>query len=225
MPKIDLSLEELLCTARPHAPARFRCFWARTLDESARTALAAEVQPSTIRCEVITSTRCSTPAGAARAFVAGTSCPLGPAPSRRSSSITARGQQGDDLQSPPMVAAGYAVFAVDTRGQTGDSSNPALFGRVLSRLYDARHPRCRRVLLSRCVRRLRACARFRMQPARSGRQPHRPDRHQPGWRTDAGRGGSGPPAKAAMPRVPFLCHYQRALEISDKHPTGRSPST
>jgi cephalosporin-C deacetylase len=111
------------------------------------------------------------------------------------------------------------VLSVDTRGQSGDSTDPTPYstghyrGYMTAGIVDPEEYYYRGAYID-CVRALDFVAsRPELDAGRIGLTGI----SQGGGLTLAVAALDSRP-KAAMPRVPFLCHYQRALQVSDKDP-------
>ena len=129
------------------------------------------------------------------------------------------GSKGAIYNLLPWVSAGYAVLAVDTRGQSGDSTDPEPSstghwrGYMTKGILDPDEYYYRGAFVD-CVRALDfVCSRKELD-------------HDRIVLTGSSQGGGLTLAvaaldqrpKAAAARVPFLCHYRRALEVSDELP-------
>jgi cephalosporin-C deacetylase len=132
-----------------------------------------------------------------------------------------RGFPGDWLTWP---AAGYAHLAMDIRGQgtswrTGDTPDPGVAGNpqypgfMTSGILDPKAYYFRRVFTDA----VRAVEAARLHPAVDPKRIAICGGSQGGGITLA-VAGLVPDLSAAMPDVPFLCHYRRATEIVDTHP-------
>ena len=129
------------------------------------------------------------------------------------------GHKGAIYSLLPWVTAGYAVLAVDTRGQSGDSTDPGPYstghrrGYMTRGILDANEYYYRGAYVD-CVRALDfVCSRPELDENRIALTGS----SQGGGLTLAVAALDGRP-KAAMARVPYLCHYRRALQVSDKQP-------
>ncbi|MGB8984155.1 MAG: acetylxylan esterase [Anaerolineales bacterium] len=123
------------------------------------------------------------------------------------------------------ASAGYAHFVMDTRGQgsnwsPGDTpdlyaegGNPHVPGSMTRGILDPRHYFYRRVFTDA----VRAIEAARSHPAVDAAQIAVTGGSQGGGITIAAA-GLVPDVVAAMPDVPFLCHYRRATEIVDSYP-------
>jgi cephalosporin-C deacetylase len=123
------------------------------------------------------------------------------------------------------ASAGYAHFVMDTRGQgsswpSGDTpdlyaegGNPHIPGSMTKGILDPRHYYYRRVFTDA----VRAIDAARSHPEVDASQIAVTGGSQGGGITIAAA-GLVPDVVAAMPDVPFLCHYRRATEIVDTYP-------
>ena len=123
------------------------------------------------------------------------------------------------------ASAGYAHFVMDTRGQgsswsKGDTpdlyaqgGNPSLPGSMTQGILDPKHYFYRRVFTDAA----RAIEAARSHPDVDASQIVVTGGSQGGGITIAAT-GLVPDVVAAMPDVPFLCHYRRATEIVDTYP-------
>jgi len=123
------------------------------------------------------------------------------------------------------ASAGYAHFVMDTRGQgsswsKGDTAdlyaeggNPSMPGSMTQGVLDPKHYYYRRVFTDA----VRAIDAARSHPDVDASQIAVTGGSQGGGITIAAA-GLVPDVIAAMPDVPFLCHYRRATEIVDTYP-------
>jgi len=123
------------------------------------------------------------------------------------------------------ASAGYAHFVMDTRGQgsswsSGDTpdlyskgGNPAVPGSMTQGILDPKHYYYRRVFTDA----VRAIEAARSHSEMNASQIAVTGGSQGGGITIAAA-GLVPDVVAAMPDVPFLCHYRRATEIVDTYP-------
>ena len=123
------------------------------------------------------------------------------------------------------ASAGYAHFVMDTRGQgsswsKGDTpdlyaegGNPSMPGSMTQGVLDPKHYYYRRVFTDA----VRAIDAARSHPDVDASQIAVTGGSQGGGITIAAA-GLVPDVIAAMPDVPFLCHYRRATEIVDTYP-------
>jgi cephalosporin-C deacetylase len=122
-------------------------------------------------------------------------------------------------------SAGYAHFVMDTRGQGSgwssgdtpdlyaDGGNPAVPGSMTRGILDPQHYYYRRVFTDAA----RAIDAARTHAAVDAQRIAVTGGSQGGGITIAAA-GLVPDVTAAMPDVPFLCHYRRATEIEDSYP-------
>ncbi len=123
------------------------------------------------------------------------------------------------------ASAGYAHFVMDTRGQGSnwssgdtpdlyaDGGNPQSPGSMTKGILDPKHYFYRRVFTDA----VRAVEAARSYPEIDASQIAVTGGSQGGGITIAAA-GLVPDVVAAMPDVPFLCHYRRATEIVDTYP-------
>jgi cephalosporin-C deacetylase len=123
------------------------------------------------------------------------------------------------------ASVGYAHLIMDTRGQggtwsTGDTpdlyaegGSPQFPGSMTKGILDPKHYFYRRVFTDA----VRAIETARSHPDVDATQIAVTGGSQGGGITIAAA-GLVPDVVAAMPGVPFLCHYRRATEISDSYP-------
>ena len=123
------------------------------------------------------------------------------------------------------ASAGYAHFVMDTRGQGStwspgdtpdlyaDGGNAHYPGSMTKGILDPKHYYYRRVFTDA----VRAIEAARSHPAVDATQIAVTGGSQGGGITIAAA-GLVPDVVAAMPDVPFLCHYRRATEIVDSYP-------
>lgn len=123
------------------------------------------------------------------------------------------------------ASAGYAHFVMDTRGQGStwssgdtpdlyaDGGNAHFPGSMTKGILDPKHYYYRRVFTDA----VRAIDAARSHPAVEATQIAVTGGSQGGGITIAAA-GLVPDVVAAMPDVPFLCHYRRATEIVDSYP-------
>jgi cephalosporin-C deacetylase len=221
MPKIDMSLVDLQAY-RPALTrqADFDEYWERTLAEAAGVPLNAAIESVDYPVVGPTFQRIFY-TGWRGARICGwyiTPAGEGPFPTM----IVYHGYAGNKgaiYGLLPWVAAGYAVVAVDTRGQCGDSDNPGSYsggywrGYMTQGILDPEEYYYRGAFVD-CVRAIDfVVSRPELDAARIALTGI----SQGGGLTLAAAALDSRP-RAAMPRVPYLCHYQRALEVSDKQP-------
>jgi len=129
------------------------------------------------------------------------------------------GSRSDVFSYLPWALQGYAVLAVDVRGQSGVSTDPGAYsmghvrGWMTKGILDEREYYYRGVYVD-CVRAIDVlCAQPEVDVTRIGVTGG----SQGGGLTLAVAGLDRRPA-LAMADVPFLCHFERPLEISDAYP-------
>jgi cephalosporin-C deacetylase len=122
-------------------------------------------------------------------------------------------------------SAGYANFVMDTRGQGStwspgdtpdlyaDGGNAHYPGSMTNGILDPKHYYYRRVFTDT----VRAIETARAHPSVDATQIAMTGISQGGGLTIAAA-GLVPDVVAAMPDVPFLCHYRRATELVDTYP-------
>lgn len=123
------------------------------------------------------------------------------------------------------ASAGYAHFVMDTRGQGStwssgdtpdlyaDGGNSHYPGSMTKGILDPKHYYYRRVFTDA----VRAIEAARSHPAVDATQMAVTGGSQGGGITIAAA-GLVPDVVAALPEVPFLCHYRRATELVDTYP-------
>lgn len=123
------------------------------------------------------------------------------------------------------ASAGYAHLVMDTRGQGSawspgdtpdlyaDGGNPHIPGSMTNGVLDPRHYYYRRVFTDA----VRAIDAARSHPHVDASRIALTGSSQGGGVTIAAA-GLVPDVVAAMPDVPFLCHYRRATELVDSYP-------
>jgi cephalosporin-C deacetylase len=122
------------------------------------------------------------------------------------------------------ASAGYAFMVMDTRGQgsswqrgdtpdIADGGNPSYPGFMTQGILNPRHYYYRRLFCDT----VRAIEAFQSHPLVDPERIAVTGGSQGGGMTIAATALS-PSVKIAMPDVPFLCHFRRATEITDKAP-------
>jgi cephalosporin-C deacetylase len=228
MAVFDLPLDELK-TYRPEReePADFDAFWAQTLAETRRKPLEARFEP--VDCglrlmEVIDVTFNGYGGQPVKGWLY--------LPRRREGKLPCvveyigyGGGRGLPIEWLLWSSAGYAHFVMDTRGQGSswrsgdtpdlepDGSNPQSPGFMTRGILDPHTYYYRRVFTDA----LRAIEAARSHPAVDGERVAVTGGSQGGGITLAAS-GLVPGLSAAMPDVPFLCHYRRAMDLTDAHP-------
>jgi len=229
MALFDKPLEELR-VYRPerHEPADFDAFWQRTLDDARRPPLDPRFEPvdSLLRTVEVYDVTFSGYAGQRikgwlmlpRQREGRLSCVV--------QYIGYGGGRGLPHEWLEWSAAGYAHLVMDTRGQgstwrTGDTpdlpdvgANPATPGFMTQGIYDPATYYYRRVFADA----VRAVETARAHPAIDASRIAVAGGSQGGGIALAVAGLLGGDVQAVMPDVPFLCHYRRATEITDKLP-------
>lgn len=227
MPLFDLSQEQLT-TYQPQVrePADFDAFWQRTLTEARAHPLDAVFEPvdhalTTLDAYDVTFSGY----GGQRIkgwFIAprGASAPL-PCIVEY---IGYGGGRGFPLQWLSWPSAGYAYLVMDTRGQGGawsrgdtpdipDGANPAFPGYMTQGIWSPETYYYRR-LMTDAVRAIEAA---RAHPLVDASRVAVAGGSQGGGLAVAAAGLVDDLA-LAMPEVPFLCHFERAIEITDENP-------
>ena len=230
MPLVDWPLPQLVAYRPPLTrEPDFEAFWRETLDTVSGAPLAAEITP--FEDYPVPDVRVN------RAYYTGWDgaricgwwlVPPDNAPGasqgKRPTMVFYHGYSGNKGQVDAYlgwVLQGYCVFAVDTRGQSGESTDPTTYpgghatGWMTAGITDPRHYYYRGAYVD-CVRALDfVCA-----------QPE-VDVHRIGL-TGGSQGGAltlavaalDPQrrAKMAMPDVPYLCHFRRAVDAASQAP-------
>jgi cephalosporin-C deacetylase len=224
----DLPYDQL----RTYSPAReepndFDAFWARTLDQARSHPLDATFTPVDYKLRTV-ETYDVTYAGYDGQPVKGWLL----LPARRNGKVPCvveyigyGGGRGFPTDWLLWTAAGYAHLVMDTRGQgsawlPGDTpdyepqgSSPQFPGFMTRGILSPDTYYYRRVFTDAA----RAVEAARANPAVDATRIAVTGGSQGGGITLAAS-GLVPDVVAAMPDVPFLCHYRRATEISDAHP-------
>ncbi|MFD8009005.1 acetylxylan esterase [Streptomyces sp. NPDC058955] len=226
MPLTDLGTDDLV-DYRPQltAPSDFDAFWRRTLAE-------ARSYDGTVKSERVTSAHLlhtvevddvrfpgwnGEPVAAWLLRPRGAAGPL-PVVVTYIGYSGGRGLPTDHLF---WSAAGYAQLVVDSRGQghdtpdrtTGDGTQWA--GGFMTRGIDSPENYYYRRLITDCVRAVDAVAEL---PGLDPRRIVVAGGSQGGGLTLAVAGLAGDRVAAALPDVPFLCHFRRAVQITGEGP-------
>ncbi|HLO31336.1 MAG TPA: acetylxylan esterase [Anaerolineales bacterium] len=224
----DLSLDELKAYRPPRAePADFDSFWRSTLDEARAFSLNAtfeKVDYSLVAQETFDVTYAGFGGQPIKGWLI--------LPKQRTGQLPCvveyigyGGGRNFAFEWLLWASAGYAHFVMDTRGQgsswsTGDTpdlyaegGNPSMPGSMTQGVLDPKHYFYRRVFTDA----VRAIEAARSHPAVDASQIAVTGGSQGGGITIAAA-GLVPDVLAAMPDVPFLCHYRRATEIVDTYP-------
>jgi cephalosporin-C deacetylase len=230
MPLVDFPLPQLQAYRPPLTrEADFDQFWQGTFQEAAGIPLAAEL--AAVEDYPVPDLRLS------RVFYTGWAgsriCgwwlvppdyTLGARDGRRPAMVFYHGYGGSKGPADTYLAwalQGYCVFAVDTRGQSGESTDPKVYpgghatGFMTQGVLDPQHYYYRGAYVD-CVRALDfVCSRPEVDPGRIGI-------------TGGSQGGGLTLAVAALdplrrPRVamadvPYLCHFRRAVEVAAQPP-------
>jgi cephalosporin-C deacetylase len=227
MPQVDLPLAQLQ-EYRPGLTREpdFDAFWEATLNEAAGIALDVEVAPVTdypvpgLRLARVYYTGWGGARLCAWWIVPPDYAPGAGADGRRPTMIFYHGYGGSKGGADLYLGwalQGYCVLAVDTRGQSGDSTDPLAYpgghasGYMTMGITDPAAYYYRGAYVD-CVRALDvACAQAEVDPGRIGL-------------TGGSQGGAltlavaalDPQrrAKLAMPDVPYLCHFRRAVDVA-----------
>jgi len=129
------------------------------------------------------------------------------------------GNKGEIYALLPWILQGYAVLALDVRGQSGESTDPTVYssGHVLGWMTQGildEHEYYYRGVFVDCIRALDALAtRPEIDMSRVGVMGI----SQGGGLTLAVAALDHRPI-LAMPEVPYLCHYRRAVLMAEKNP-------
>jgi len=221
MPMIDKPLEEL----RVYKPALtrqpdFDAYWERTLAESARTPLNPKMESIDYPVAGPSFHRILYDGWRGARICGWYVVPAGTGPFPVVVVYHGYGGNKSTIFSLlSWVAAGYATLAVDTRGQSGDSTDPTCYptghwrGYMTAGILDPEEYYYRGAYVD-CVRALDFVA---SRPELDAGRIAITGVSQGGGLTLAVAGLDRRP-KAAIPRVPFMCHYRRALQVSDKDP-------
>ncbi len=224
----DLPLEQLQTYRPPRIePADFDAFWARTLNEARRFPLNSRFNPvdAGLRLvEVLDVTFNGYGGQPIKGWLL--------LPRDRSSALPCvveyigyGGGRGLPLDWLLWSSAGYAHLIMDTRGQGStwragdtpdaepDGANPQYPGFLTRGILDPKTYYYRRVFTDA----VRAVETAQSHPAVDAARIAVTGGSQGGGLTLA-VAGLVPDLAAAMPDVPFLCHYRRATEIVDTHP-------
>lgn len=224
----DLPLEELK-VYRPERkePADFDAFWARSLKETHEWPLEAVFEPTTYPLELVTVFDVGFRGFGGQTIKGWLIIPRGvekpmPCVVEYIGYGGGRGYPSDWLLYP---SAGYATLVMDTRGQgsawlqgdtpdlAGDGSSPHFPGFMTLGILDPATYYYRR-LFSDAVRAVEAA---RSHPLVDRERVAVAGGSQGGGLSLA-VSGLVPDLAAVLPDVPFLCHFQRAVTITDENP-------
>ncbi len=227
MPFFDMSLDELQAyKPERHEPADFESFWQETLAEARAHPLNATFEPVDFGLRKL-DTYDVTFAGYGGQPVKGwfilPKGEQGPLPCvvRYIGYGGGRGFPNNWLLWP---SAGYALLVMDTRGQGSawlpgdtpdipDGANPSFPGFMTQGILDPKTYYYRRVFTDA----VRAVEAARSHSAVDGDRVVATGGSQGGGITIA-VSGLVPDLAVAMPEVPFLCHFRRAIGLTDNHP-------
>ncbi len=221
MPIIDLPLENLRdYQPPPNSAADFDSFWSRTLAESQASPLNAELTPMDYPVDGLNifkvrydGWRGARIAGLYLARAGGQGLPA---------LVFYHGYSGSKGAVQDYLGwalQGYAVFAIDARGQGGESTDPAVYsgghikGWMTQGILSPEEYYYRGAYVD-CVRALDLVA---SRPEVDADRIGVTGGSQGGGLTLAVAALDARP-KLAMADVPFLCHFRRALEVTDRDP-------
>ena len=228
MPFFDMPLEELqVYQPQRQEPADFDAFWQTTLAEARQHPLAASFEPVDYRLKLV-ETYDVTFAGYGGQPIKGWLV----LPARREGPLPCvveyigyGGGRGFPLSWLWASTAGFAHLVMDTRGQGSgwqhgdtpdlpvDGANPSVPGFMTQGILDPKTYYYRR-LFTDAVRAVEAA---RSHPAVDAARVAVTGGSQGGGITLAAA-GLLPDPDAALPDVPFLCHYRRATELIATRP-------
>jgi cephalosporin-C deacetylase len=229
MALFDLSLDELRSyDPRPPAPPDLEEFWARTLTaaRSAAPAFAATFEPVASRLTVVEAYDVTLPGFGGDPVRGWLHLPAGT--TERLPTVVRylgyTGGRGLPHEVSVWALAGYACLVVDTRGQgtgttagdtadPGGTAGPSYPGFMTRGVLDPDTYYYRRVFTDA----VRALDAVREHPRVDPDRVAVTGSSQGGGITIAAAALADGVA-AAMPDVPFLCHFQRATEITDEEP-------
>ena len=219
MPIVDMPLEQLR-VYKPRLTRRkdFRAFWARTIDAAVAQPLGARFEP--VRY----------PAAGVRVFrtiydgfEAGTVSGWRVEPEKKGRHPALVVYHGYSGRSPcvfnllPWAQQGFTVLAVDCRGQDGGSTDAAVYpeghrpGYMTAGILD-KETYYYRYVYADCVRAVELAASLETVDAdRIGVMGG----SQGGGLSLAAAALAPDRVKAAGPAVPFLCHYERAVDMAE----------
>lgn len=221
MPIFDFPLEKL----REYRPALtrepdFQAFWRETLAEAAKLPIQPELTPIDYPVDGLHVAR-ATYAGWDGARIAGwylTPAGVGPFPAIAFYHGYS-GSKGAIYDYLGWAAQGYVVLAVDVRGQNGESNDPTDYqgghyqGWMSQGILDPRTYYYRGVFVD-CVRALD----FLTTRPEVDADAIGVTGISQGGGLSIVVAGLDPRPKVAMSDVPFLCHYRRAVEVTDQRP-------
>lgn len=227
MPTLDWPLERLIEFRPPHTrESDFDAFWRDALDELAQVPVAGSLSRLEYPCANVEAYRLDYAACRGQTVTGWYLLP--PAALRQSARIPAvavfhgyGGSRGRVTEHLHWVLQGYAVLAVDVRGQAGDTpdwsvpTGGQMTGRMTQGIHDPHHYYYRGVYQDalRAVQWLRTRAEVD------------PDRviatgNSQGGGLTLAVAALDQQLAAAMPDVPFLCHFRRAVDAHTAGPYG-----
>jgi len=230
----DLPLDQLRTYAPPkEEPADFDAFWQRTLAEARAHQISATFAPVDTGLKLLESFDVTFKGYGGQSIKGWLNLPA-----KREGKLPCvvefigygggRGFAHDWLL---WANAGYAHFVMDIRGQgtawaKGDTpdpepegSSPSFPGFMTRGIFDPATYYYRRVFTDG----VRAVEAAKTHPAVDPSRVAVGGGSQGGGITVAVAGLLGNGVQAAMPDVPFLCHYRRAVSITDSHPYQEIP--
>ncbi len=228
MPFFDLPLEQLY-EYRPtrDEPADFDAFWSATLDGARQHPLNAQFTPVDVGLRLINAYDV-TFSGYGGQPVKGWL--LLPADARAALPCVVEyigygGGRGTPYHWLPYPAAGFALLVMDTRGQGSawlhgdtpdlpDGANPAFPGFMTQGILDP-HTYYYRRLYTDAVRAVEAA---KTHPLVDAARVAVAGNSQGGGLSIAAAGLLGEAVAACLPDVPFLCHFRRAITLTDRAP-------
>ncbi len=223
MPLIDLPLESLR-TYRPEptAPPDLEQFWRSTLAQAASAPLNASLEQLDYPVSELDVSRASYDgwqgARICAWFLARRGAAAQPTLVFYHGYSGSKGQVYDYLG---WALQGYTVVAVDVRGQSGESTDPAAYpgghvtGWMTQGILSPETYYYRGVYVD-CIRALDfAASRPEVDPNRIGVLGV-----SQGGGLSLAVAALDPRPKLSMPEVPFLCHFRRALEVTNQNPYG-----
>jgi cephalosporin-C deacetylase len=224
----DLPYDQLVTYQPPRQEAGdFDAFWAQTLGEARRFPLEARFDPVDVRLRLVDVYDVTFNGYGGQPIKGWLLVPRGSSGKLPCivEYIGYGGGRGHPLNWLLYSSAGYAHFVMDTRGQgsewqKGDTpdpepegGNPQFPGFMTRGILDPKTYYYRRVFTDA----VRAVEAARSHPAVDPRRVAVTGGSQGGGITLA-VAGLAPDISAALPDVPFLCHYKRATEIVDTRP-------
>lgn len=221
MPLYDKPIEELVVYKPPLTrEADFADFWQTTLQEAAQQPLNAELEKLEYPALGCTVHRLFYDGWQGARIAAWYLRPLGKGPFPGLVQYHGySGSKSDVFSYLPWALQGYAILAVDVRGQSGESTDPAPYpgGHVkgwMTQGITAPEAYYYRGAYVDCVRALDwMCAQPEVDASRVGVM----GMSQGGGLTLAVAALDARPA-LAMPEMPYLCHFRRAVAMAIRQP-------